>query len=93
MKEIKETLKNLRGSSYEVGTQIGNWALTKPELLKTMLLPPNAYPKKKMTEIKNLLDKYCSGINEEIQGFADTVGVSVEQVIFYAMTYLEVAAA
>lgn len=89
LREIKETLKNLCGSSYEVGTQIGNWALTKPDLLQTILLPPNAYPQNKMTEIKKLLDEYCSGINEEIQGFADTVGVSTEQVIFYAMTYLE----
>ena len=82
MKEIKETLKNLQGSSYEVGVQIGNWALTKPDLLQTMLLPPKTYPQNKMTEIKKLLDEYCSGINEEIHGFADTVGVSVEQVIF-----------
>lgn len=89
LKEIKETLKNLQGSSYEVGVQIGNWALTKPDLLQTMLLPPKTYPQNKMTEIKKLLDEYCSGINEEIHGFADTVGVSVEQVIFYAMTYLE----
>ena len=89
MKEIKESLKNLCGSSYEVGTQIGNWALAEPNLLQTMLLPPNAYPQDKMLEIKKLLDEYCSGINEEIQGFADTVDVSVDQVIFYAMTYLE----
>ena len=89
LKEIKETLKNLCGSSYEVGTKIGIWALTKPNLLRTMLIPPNAYPQNKMTEIKKMLDEYCSGINEEIQGFADAVGVSVEQVIFYAMTYLE----
>lgn len=89
LKEIKETLINLCGSSYEVGSQIGTWALTKPNVIQKMLLPPKAYPQCKVKEIQELLDEYCSGINEEIQGFADTVDVSVEQVIFYAMTYLE----
>lgn len=89
MKKTKTYLKNFIGTSYEVGTQIGNWILSKPDLLKKVILPPKVYPQSKLTEISNLLDQYCSGVNEEIKGFADTVGISKEQVIFYAMTYLE----
>ena len=43
----------------------------------------------KYAQITALLDRYCPGINEEIRGFSDTVGVRGEQIIFYAMTYLE----
>lgn len=89
MEETKVYFKNLIGTSYEVGTQIGRWILSTPDLLQKVLLPPNAYPKEKYMKIVDLLDRYCQGINEEIQGFSDTVGVSKEQVLFYAMTYLE----
>ena len=81
--------KNLIGTSYEVGTQIGKWILSTPDLLQKVLLPPNAYPHDKFNGIFDLLDRYCEGINDEIRGFSDTIGVSNEQVLFYAMTYLE----
>lgn len=89
MKKTKAYLKNFIGTSYEVGVQIGSWILSQPDLLKKVILPPKAYPESKLTEIFNLLNQYCNGINDEIKGFADTVGISKEQVIFYAMTYLE----
>lgn len=89
MEKTKVNLKNFVGTSYEVGTQIGKWVLSTPDLLQRVLLPPNAYPHDKFTKIFNLLDCYCSGINEEIKGFSDTIGASAEQVLFYAATYLE----
>lgn len=89
MEETKVYFKNLIGTSYEVGTQIGKWILSTPDLLQKVLLPPNAYPHDKFNGIFDLLDRYCEGINDEIRGFSDTIGVSNEQVLFYAMTYLE----
>lgn len=89
MEETNVYLKNFVGTSYEVGTQIGKWALSTPDLLQRLLLPPNSYPHDKFAKIVDLLDCYCQGINEEIKGFSETIGVSPEQVLFYAMTYLE----
>lgn len=89
MKKIAVYLKNFAGTSYEVGTQMGKWVLSDPDLLQKVLLPPKTYPEDKLTEIIDLLDCYCHGINEEIKGFSDTIGVSPEQVLFYAATYLE----
>jgi len=89
MKQVKTSLKNFQGSNYEVGTQIGRWILSNPDLLQKVLLPPKAYPKNKLDEIMSLLDQYCNGINEEIKGFSDVLGVEYGQAIFYAMTYLE----
>lgn len=89
MEKTKVYLKNYVGTSYEVGSQIGKWALATPDLLQRALLPPDAYPYDKFEQIVNLLDTYCPSINEEIKGFSDTVGVGARQAIFYAMTYLE----
>lgn len=92
MKTLKKTieyLKNYEGTNYQVGQQIGQWVLNQPQLLQKILLPPNAYPENKLHEIEILLNQYCSGINEEIQGFADTLKIKQNQVLFYAMTYLE----
>lgn len=89
MKKAKACLKNFKGTSYEVGMQVGKWVLSKPDLLQKALLPPKTYPRNKLEEILVLLDQYCSGINDEIKGFSETVGASTEQVLFYAMTYLE----
>lgn len=89
MKKTMAYFKDFEGTSYEVGVQIGRWVLKHPTMIKKALLISNVYPKDKLLIITELLDKYCSGVNEEIKGFADTIGVSREQVIFYSMTYLE----
>lgn len=89
MDKTKVVFKNFSGTNYDVGTQIGQWVLATPKLLKQVLLPPHAYPHDKFIKIADLLDAYSQGINEEIRGFSDTIGVSPEQTLFYAMTYLE----
>lgn len=89
MKETTAYFKNFEGTSYEVGVQIGKWILENPNMLQMILVPENIYPRDKFLAITELLDKYCSGVNEEIKGFADTIGVSPEQAMFYSMTYLE----
>lgn len=89
MEKTNVYLKNFVGTSYEVGTQIGEWVLSTPDLLQKALLPPDTYPDDKLRKIVALLDDYCPGINDEIKGFTDKVGVGAKQAIFYAMTYLE----
>lgn len=89
MKTTKTTLKNFIGTNYHVGKIIGQWILSRPDLLQKAIMPPNTYPHNKQLEIENLLKCYCNGVNEEIQGFADTVKIKKEQAMFYAMTYLE----
>ena len=89
MKQTTMTLKNFEGTSYEVGRQIGQWAMTRPDLLQRFIMGPDTYPAAKRAEIEGLLDRYCPGVNEEIQGFADALGIEKGQAVFYAETYLE----
>lgn len=89
MRTATMTFKNLTGTHYDVGVTLGRWTLSRPDLLQRSILPPNAYPTDKLHAITNLLDRYCPGVNDEIQGFADTVKISPAQAMYYAATYLE----
>ena len=89
MKQTTMTLKNFEGTSYEVGRQIGQWAMTRPDLLQRFIMGPDTYPATKLAEIEELLERYCPGVNEEIQGFVDALGIEKGQAVFYAETYLE----
>lgn len=40
-----------------------------------------------MHEIISLLVRWCPGLNDELQGFADASGVPVAKVAYYAGTY------
>ena len=41
-----------------------------------------------MNEIIRLLDRWCPGLNDELQGFADASSIPVSKVAYYAGTYL-----
>lgn len=89
MKHTTMTLKNFTGTNYEVGGQIGQWVMTRPDLLQRFIMGPDAFPADKLAQIEALLDRYCPGVNEEIQGFADTLRIDKQQAVFYMETYLE----
>lgn len=89
MKTADMTFMNLNGTHYRVGEDLGRWVLSRPDLLQRSIIPPNSYPRDKLNSIKALLDRYCAGVNEEVQGFADTLQVSDGQAMYYAATYLE----
>ncbi len=83
------TFKNLTGTHYEAGQTLAHWVRTRPDLLQRAILPPDAYPQDKLRAIEDLLDRHCAGVNEEIQGFADGLGISPDQAMYYAATYVE----
>lgn len=89
VKTATMTFKNLAGTHYEVGQTLGRWVRSRPDLLQRAILPPSAYPEDKLRAIKALLDRHCIGVNEEIQGFADTLDISSDQAMYYAATYVE----
>jgi len=41
-----------------------------------------------MNEIIRLLDRWCPGLNDELQGFADASSIPVSKVAYYAGTHL-----
>lgn len=79
----------LTGSNYDVGKKLANIVKEMPDGGKSYKIPKVIFSKQEIVKITKLFDEFCPGINEEIQGFADTFEVKVENVLYYAMTYLK----
>ena len=76
----------LEGTSYEVGQQQGE--LLKSNTNAVTFFTSNKANLKKagfktFKEVQNFYEDYCPGINEEIEGFAESLGTSAENVNFY----------
>ncbi len=80
----------LEGSAYEVGRAQGQACLENPGFLQFMTSPLADTPpasKARADETMAFFDRHCPGVNEEISGFADAVGVAPEQIVYYAFSH------
>ncbi len=90
MKSTKAYYLNHSGTNYEIGKKLGKWVLDNPEVKRRLEVPTGLFAprnKKTIDEMFETFDQYCPGVNEEIKGFADTVGVEPSQVIFYFISF------
>ncbi len=81
----------LQGTAHEVGQQQGEWLtrfqkavagfLTSPPAERGPLTPQQA------NEARAFFDRHCPGLNDEVQGFADSLGVPPEQILYYATAF------
>lgn len=78
----------ISGTSYEIGCQLGRMAAGNEKLAETFLGVPDAFSEAQGAEMITVFDTYCPGMNEELQGFADTLGVPRLQLVYYTMAYL-----
>lgn len=79
----------LEGSNYEIGRKLGEDIKKIPELLNQCILPRGTFSKNELDEINKIFNEFCPGINEEIIGFSEVLKIPVEQVMYYAYTYLK----
>lgn len=78
------------GSSYEVGKFRGDTIKKYPSEVEYFSSPleGNDYLSvREVDKIMQVFDKYCPGLNEEILGFADSLEIPHEKVVFYANSY------
>lgn len=79
----------LEGTAYEIGRTQGQLLKQNPEYLAFMTSPQADAPPpsvRQAAEMIDCFDRYCPGLNEEIQGMADEVGVPPEQLLYYAFS-------
>jgi predicted choloylglycine hydrolase len=86
-KEIKVKFKfmNLVGSHYDVGFQLGEKLRNEVDSYPNIVTPPFQPEKtgfKHLKEAQNLVESFCPGIKEEIQGIADGFNVPSERIAF-----------
>lgn len=88
MEKAKVNIFELVGTNYEIGYQLGQIAAKHPQFVEMQKCPLGTFTEKKAKEMTTMFDQYCSGLNEELQGFADAIGATRLQMVYYAMTYL-----
>jgi predicted choloylglycine hydrolase len=80
----------LEGDAYAVGKQQAEGIRQVHEALKFFTTPPPdrpAFTPQQAEQVLKFFDQHCPGLNEEVQGFADGLGASPEQIIYYAWSY------
>ncbi len=78
----------LKGSAYEVGKQQGEAIKAFPEFAAYCRSGKGAFSAEAFGKVTAAFNRYCPGINEELQGFADALGAPVEEIVYYAATWL-----
>jgi predicted choloylglycine hydrolase len=90
VKEVPFSHVVLEGTSYEIGRIQGELIKKNPGYLSFLTSPPTEIPQPNPDQLEAALEffaKYCPGLNDEIRGFADVVGVAPTQVIYYAYSH------
>jgi predicted choloylglycine hydrolase len=88
MTHVKASYLELKGTYYEIGQKLGQITASIPPLKTFLTSGWHQFNSQDAALAKELFDRWCPGLNEEIQGFADALGVNPIQVTYYAMTYL-----
>lgn len=88
MEKVSANIFELSGTNYEIGYYMGKRAMNYPEFASLQKCPSDTFTVKVAKEMTDMFDQYCPGINEELEGFAEAIGATRLQMIYYAMTYL-----
>ncbi|WP_106767102.1 C45 family autoproteolytic acyltransferase/hydolase [Paenibacillus faecalis] len=78
----------LEGSSYEIGSRQGD-EVKKNEDAMQAILSSMPVGETKLNEMRQLMNQYCPGLNEELQGFADALGVKPRFLAFFDEALLQ----
>ncbi len=79
----------LEGDNYTIGKKLGAMVQAVPELANSHIIPVPVFSKGNEEKVLKLFDRFCPGINEEITGFSDILKVPAEQILYYALSYME----
>lgn len=85
---IHSTDLQFKGSNYEIGKKIGEMTSQIPQLRAFMTSGTQGFDEGETALAKELFNRWCPGLNEEIQGYADALGVKPDNIKFYGMTSL-----
>ncbi len=78
----------LQGSAYEIGQMQAEIVNAAPGFAAFMQSGQGAFSETEFRTVRGTFERYCPGLNEEIQGLADGLGVPPAHVVYYSQTYL-----
>jgi predicted choloylglycine hydrolase len=79
----------LEGTPYDVGKFQGAIIKHVPEAVNFFASGQGKLSEPEYAHILKLCDDLCPDLNEEINGFADSLGVSATHIVYYAQSYLK----
>lgn len=85
----KYSFMKLEGSNFEIGKFIGNKCKDIPGIASLLYNNELLISEKDAKNMYKMFDDYCPGINCELEGFADAMGIEPIKVLYYTMTYLK----
>lgn len=78
----------LEGNSYEIGRRQGEEIKKNPSAMNAVLLS-EPIDEAKFKNMEKLIDQYCPGLNEELQGVADSLQVKPNYLNFFDEALLQ----
>ncbi|NLL77239.1 MAG: linear amide C-N hydrolase [Clostridiales bacterium] len=88
MKSVYANYFEIKGSNYEIGFRLGKMISGNPSLIGRLVAETRVISPEGENKIIMMFDRYCQGLNEEIQGFSDALNIEKSKIIFYRLTYL-----
>lgn len=89
MYEVKGYFSSLKGSHYDIGKQQGEFVKNHPYLIPQFIQQEHLVSDNYWTESRNILNQYCPGINEEIEGFCEVLKIPARNLMYYYQTLLK----
>jgi len=89
MYEVKGYFSSLKGSYYDIGKQQGEFVKNHPYLIPQFIQQEHIVSDNYWTESRNILNQYCPGINEEIEGFCEVLKIPAKHMMYYYQTLLK----
>lgn len=88
MKTIQAHTATLAGTNHEIGRRLGKMTAEIAPLKDLHIGEMEGFGKQQAAEAAALFRRWCPGLVEELEGFAEALHAAPEQVFFYGMTYL-----
>jgi predicted choloylglycine hydrolase len=78
----------LSGPAYEVGFTQGEMIKNIPAVRSWFTSGSESFTNEQFKSMSNLFERYCPGIKDEIQGFADALDAAPKDIVYYTSSYL-----
>lgn len=78
----------LKGDAYKVGRIQAEAVKNIPQFVGFLGSGAGKFSKEQFNQVSSQMELYLPGINEEMKGFAEGVGIPLENLVYYAYTYL-----
>ncbi len=89
MMKLAANYLELKGTNFEIGQKLGRIIAGIGPGKAFHTSGWHQFEENDARSARELFGRWCPGLNEELQGFADVLGIRPEQATYYVMTYLK----